>query len=140
MPELLDRHSQPCASSLLDLFRLPPTQVSIDNSYYQPIHLVHSCKAEGPWQLQISPSPHFFHMCKNYLVMTMKIVKNDNSVIKPVDGLVGPINLIAKTIFRQVSLFVFFVFLKQIAGKSYNQWSCGLRQWPQLCLSNVSTN
>lgn len=107
MPELIDKFSTPCASTLLDLFKVPPTQVSVDASYYQPIHLTNSCKSDGPWNFLIQPGPHYFHMNKNFLLVTLKITKADGTAPKDVDSdPVGPINMIAKTLFRQVKVTV----------------------------------
>src|ERR1700722_17946244 len=103
MPELVDKHSSVAASNLLSLFTVPPTQVSIDSSHYQAVHLTSAVKSDGPFCFIIPPGPYYFHMAKNYLLITMKITKADG--IKPaVADVVAPINLIGRCIFKQCRL------------------------------------
>ncbi len=64
----------------------------------------------NPYEFHIGPNPQFLHLAKNYLFIELKIVKEDSTnLIHPpaaqnVDPLVGPINLIGKTLIRQVKL------------------------------------
>ena len=81
MPELIDQSSATCGSSLLDLFSVPPTQVSLNTSYYQTIRLNNSCTPTGPWSFTLLPSPQYAHLYKNYLVIDVAITKEDGSAV-----------------------------------------------------------
>ena len=100
----------PGTKSELNLFNVPPTQVVVENSHWNEINLRNACTNTGPYEFHIGPNPQFLHLAKNYLFTELRIVKeNGNDLIHVaananVDPLVGPINLIGKTLIRQVKL------------------------------------
>src|SRR5689334_9135466 len=116
MAKILDQHSSPATTSLLDLFHVPPTQVAIDSSYWHKAHLANSCTNEGPWEFIVNADPHYLQLGKNYIFMKLQIVKEDGKTVpkfddmpndapsKGTDKRVGPINLIGKTLFKQVKV------------------------------------
>ena len=107
MAKLLDQNSLPSTKTELDLFSLPPTQVCIDNGYWHVAKLVNSCTNDGPYEFRIEADPHYLQLSKNYLYMQIKIVKGDNTNLVHTGAAadsVGPINLIGKTLIRQVKI------------------------------------
>ena len=118
MAKLIDHQSVPSNKSELDLFSLPPTQVSIENGFWHAARLLNTCTSSGPWQFHIQADPHYLQLNKNYVWMKLKITKGngDNlAVARPAAGgepavvgdhPVGPINLIGKTLFKQVKVHV----------------------------------
>jgi len=118
MAKLIDSGSVPSTKSELDLFQIPPTQVSVTKSQWREVQLKNPCTNAGPYEFHISPDPQMLHLNKNYLFTELKIVRaNDGDLvhgqqipagdgaIDPNDH-VGPINLIAKTFFRQVQVYI----------------------------------
>jgi ribonucleoside-diphosphate reductase beta chain len=104
MKEILDKNSSACGSGLLDLFSVPQTQVQIDSSFYQPIYATSAVKPDGPFGFIVPASPHYFHMKHNFLLITLKLTKADQT--KATAGDCAPIQLIAKTLFRQCKVIV----------------------------------
>ena len=116
MSKLIDHQSVASTKSELDLFSIPPTQVSIENGYWYAARLMNTCTSAGPWQFHVQADPHYVQLNKNYLYMRMKIINADGTnlaVAQPAHGdvpavaaahPVGPINLIGKTLFKQVKV------------------------------------
>lgn len=114
MSKLIDRVSVPSTKTELDLFQVPPTQVAVEQSRWKEVHLQNPCTNEGPYTFHISPDPQMIHLAKNYLFMQFRVVRGNNAALVvpvpvPVVGeadRVGPINLLAKTFFRQIKLYL----------------------------------
>lgn len=115
MSKLIDKVSVPSTKTELDLFQVPPTQVAVQQSRWKEVHLQNPCTNEGPYTFHISPDPQMMHLAKNYLFMQFRIRRGDNTalVAPGVEGVVpanidsvGPINLLGKTFFRQIKLFL----------------------------------
>jgi len=111
MAKLIDHQSVPSTKSELDLFSVPPTQVSVENGFWHAARLLNTCTSTGPWQFQIQADSHYVQLNKNYLYMKLKITKADGTDLQPPteangDHIVGPINLIGKTLFKQVKVHV----------------------------------
>ena len=115
MAKLLDHNSLPSTKTELDLFSIPPTQVSIESGYWHPVRLVNTCTSNGPWQFHLQSDPQYLQLAKNYLYMKLRILKSDgtNMIVDvpaangepAIEGdKVAPINLIAKTLFKQVKV------------------------------------
>src|SRR5437867_3392387 len=103
---LVDSLSVPSTKSELDLFTVPPTQVVIKKGYWDEIHPTNPVTNEGPYEFRIPPDPHLLQLSKNYLYMKLSITKTDGSALKADDALVAPINLIGKTFFKQVKMYL----------------------------------
>lgn len=99
MSSLLDKRSVPAGKSEVDLFSLPPTQVAIERGYWTEIFLKHSLTDNGPFEFHIPPDPSYIDLSKNYIFMEVSI---ENGT----DITVAPINLLGKTLFKQVKLFI----------------------------------
>lgn len=117
MAKLIDHNSLPSTKTELDLFSLPPTQIAIESGYWTPIRLVNTCTTNGPWQFYVQSNPQYLQLAKNYLWMKLRIVRGDNTnlaVAQAAEGnqpavvadQVGPINLIGKTLFKQVKISI----------------------------------
>jgi len=115
MAKLIDHNSIPSTKTELDLFSLPPTQVSIESGYWAPIRLVNNCTSSGPWQFYVQANPQYLQLSKNYLWVKLRILKGDGSRLtpdQPAEGVnpavtgdkVGPINIIGKTLFKQIKV------------------------------------
>jgi hypothetical protein len=101
MAKLVDQKSHPSSSSVLDLFSVPPTQVSFEQGYWQELQLANSCTNEGPYKFNVQSDPHYLHLARNYLWIQARIVKPKKAVITDADS-VGPINILGKTLIKQV--------------------------------------
>lgn len=110
MSKIIDSLSVPGTKTELSLFDIPPTQVAVENTRWNEINLRNACTNTGPYEFHIGPNPQFLHLAKNYLFIQLRITKEDGSVLihnqanPQVDPLTGPINLIGKTLIRQVKL------------------------------------
>lgn len=103
MAQLIDNLSQPSTVSVLDLFSVPSTQVAVEDGYWQEVHLVNTCTSAGPWTFIVQSDPHYLHLNRNYIYFKCKITSATGAAIAAGDK-VGPINLLGKTLFRQVKV------------------------------------
>ncbi len=101
MAQQLDGMSMPGAKSELDLFSLPPTQVSVDSGYWAEIRPSNPVSNSGPYDFKIEREPTMIDLNKNYMYMKFKVVKDDGANIDA-GADVSTINLLAKTFFKQV--------------------------------------
>jgi len=114
MSKLLDENSTPCTKSELDLFTVPSTQVAIRKSFWTEIQLQNPCTNDGPYEFKISPDMFMLDLSKNYIYFIARIVKNDGSACSITQtanaalqgDLVLPINLLGKTFFRQIKVYL----------------------------------
>jgi len=104
MTSLLDKRSQPAGKSEVELFSLPPTQVAIERGYWHEVFLKNSLTDSGPFEFHIPADPSYIDLSKNYIFLELSILKKDGT--KAEAGKVGPINLVGKTIFKQVKLYL----------------------------------
>ena len=110
MAKLIDSMSSSAIKTQLNLFDLPPTQVVVENTSWREIQLRNACNSQGPYEFHIAPDPQMLNLTKNYLVMEVKITKEDGSDLIHTQGdaredpLVGPIQMIGKTFFKQIKL------------------------------------
>ena len=113
---LVDHYSIIGSKTELALFSVPPTQVAVERGFNDEIQLANSCNSEGPWEFRIPPDINYIDARHNYIVVTLKIVKVDGSSITPAvpdvgeaaqpHDLIGPINCLGKTFFRNVRVFI----------------------------------
>ncbi len=109
MGKLVDTLSLPSTPSILDLYSVPPTQIALDRGYWHEAHLVNSCTSDGPWQFIIQSDPQYLHLNRNYIYIKLRIKKplaaQETGVLTDTD-LVAPINLLGKTLFKQVRVYL----------------------------------
>lgn len=107
---LVDSFSIPSTKSELDFFTVPPTQVVVKKGYWDEINPTNPVTNEGPYEFRIPPDPNYLQLNKNYLYMKLSILpkpepaRADGTV--PATPDIAPINLIGKTFFRQIKLFL----------------------------------
>ncbi len=111
--QLLDERSVPSGKSELELFSVPPTQVAIDSGFWFEVHPKNTLTTAGPYEFNITRDPLYIDLSRNYIYMKLKITKGDGTDIPPATGdgtdkdyPVAPINLISKTFFKQVKLYL----------------------------------
>ncbi len=111
--QILDEHSMLSGKSELELFSVPPTQVAIDSGYWFEVHPKNTLTSSGPYEFNITRDPLFVDLSRNYIYMKLKVTKDDGSKTAKAEGEgvakkfpVAPINLLAKTFFKQVKLYL----------------------------------
>ena len=81
MSKLIDMQSAPSTKNELDLFHVPPTQIAVEDSYWKEVQLTNGVSNEGPYEFHISPNPQMMQLSKNYLLMELKIMNDDDAVL-----------------------------------------------------------
>ncbi|XP_072171504.1 uncharacterized protein [Diadema setosum] len=100
---LVHENSCPCTTSALDLFTVPPTQLTVEDGYavdYHPIANIDS----GPIEFFVSGSgSEYIDLAKTYLQVKAKIVKSNGTDLAATDK-VAPVNLFMQALFSQVDI------------------------------------
>ena len=100
---LVHEKSCPCTTSALDLFTVPPTQLTVEDGYavdYHPIANIDS----GPIEFFVSGSgTEYIDLAKTYLQVKAKVVKADGTPLTATDK-VAPVNLFMQSLFSQVDV------------------------------------
>ena len=109
--ELLDATSVPYGKPELDIFTVPPTQVGVEDSFFTEVMPKASVTSSGPWEFKLDGSQFMTDLSKNYIFIRLQIVQgNGNNLPELDDGrnhpFVGPINLLGKTLFEQLKLYL----------------------------------
>ena len=105
MAKLVDAQSTLGTASVLDIYSVPPTQVSFEQGYWQELNLSNTCTSEGPWTFIVQSDPHYLHLARNYIYAKIQIKQASGAAM--IDNTkVAPINLIGKTLFNQVKVLV----------------------------------
>lgn len=107
---LIDNQSIPSTKSELDLFTVPPTQVVVKRGFWDEIQTMNPVTDEGPYKFRIPPDPHYTQLNKNYVYLQLKL-KKPPAIVDATGGAatipsVAPINLLGKTFFKQILLFM----------------------------------
>jgi len=116
MAQLIDSKSALSGKSELSLFSLPATQVAVEKSYWVEVQPQNGITDEGPYHFHMPPDSLYLDLNKNYIYMQLCIQHADGTNLvhgqqiadgnDPNDPAVAPINLLAKTFFRQVKIFL----------------------------------
>jgi hypothetical protein len=103
---LIDLSSIPSTKSELDLFTVPPTQVVVKRGFWEEIQPMNPVTNDGPYDFRIPPDPHYIQLNKNYIYIQFRIKKPP--IVAPATTVppIAPINLLGKTFFKQVKLFL----------------------------------
>jgi len=104
MAQMIDHTSHPSSKSEIDLFTVPSTQVAVEKGSWYNVHPVNTVTDIGPYEFHIPPDPHYLDLNNNYILVQFKILLANGQDIT--NEAVGPINLIGKTFFKQVKLFL----------------------------------
>jgi len=107
MLKLIDHNSEIGVRSETDLFSVPPTNVAVESGYWFPVYPTNTLMDSGPFEFRINADPSYIHLAKNYLQLKLKITCEDGSNLpNNAQNRVGPINLIGKTFFKQVKVYI----------------------------------
>jgi len=77
----------------------------IKRGEWAEINPINPVTNEGPYEFRIPPDPHMLQMGKNYIYMQLQITYPAPAPNAPAP-VIAPINLIGKTFFRQVKLYL----------------------------------
>lgn len=112
--------------SELDLFTVPSTQVAVENSTWEEINLMNALTHGGPYEFRLPADNKFLDLSSNLLIVKLRVVRRVAGAVAPLtwvaahdDPVTGAnvpevapreqvafINLIGKTFFNQVKLFL----------------------------------
>lgn len=111
---LLDEHSCECIKSELDLFSVPSTQTSVDESRYETVYPVGSLSTTtGPIEFRFNTGDKDYVDLQNtFLYIKCRILKNNDDTLKEPqqdaaitdDAFVYPINYFFATQFKNVEI------------------------------------
>lgn len=112
---LLDSSSHECAKSELDLFDVPPTQTSVENSFYRQFFPTTSLERGGPIEFQVKvPASSYLDLQQTILYLKCRIMKHNGDAIASVAAthadfpktLVAPISYFHATLFKNVEVYL----------------------------------
>ena len=101
MAKIIHENSMIAAKSEMDFFSVPPTQVSVKDGFWSAHNLEKSATDVGPYRIELPKDNYYYDLGKNYIQLTLKIVKPDGSSLGDTDK-VGSINLLGKTFFERI--------------------------------------
>ncbi|XP_046841851.1 uncharacterized protein F54H12.2-like [Xenia sp. Carnegie-2017] len=94
-----------CTKTELDLFSVPPTQVSLEKGHWIHHQPVSSVSENGPITFLSPGTEDYVDMSKITLVARAKVTKADGEDIDD-DTKVGPVNNFLQSMFKQVDVFL----------------------------------
>ncbi len=112
---LLDSNSCDCIKSELDLFSVPPTQTSIDQTQYKEYYPVSLTSSNAPIEFHVSSSDdEYLDLQQSFLHLSVSVRNADGSAIAahtttdaiPFEKVVFPINYFASTQFKNVEVLL----------------------------------
>ena len=101
---LIHQKSCKCTKSELDLFAVPPTQISVEHGYRVQKGLTAALTDQGPYEFAVSGAgDDYIDMFNTYLFVEAQIVNTDGSNLDP-DTDVVPVDLWMYSLFSDVSV------------------------------------
>ena len=97
--------SQECTKSELDLFSVPPTQVSLEKGLWIDHQPVSSVSNGGPITFLSPGTEDYVDLAKTILVVRAKVTKADGADLDPGEK-VGIVNNFLHSLFKQVDVFL----------------------------------
>ena len=97
--------SQECTKSELDLFSVPPTQVSLEKGHWVDHLPVSSVSDGGPITFLCPGTEDYVDLAKTILVVRAKVTKANGDDLGP-DEKVGIVNNFLHSLFKQVDVFL----------------------------------
>ena len=97
--------SQECTKSELDLFSVPPTQVSLEKGHWIDHQPVSSVSDGGPITFLSPGTEDYVDLSKTILVVRAKVTKADGANLDA-DEKVGVLNNFLHSLFKQVDVFL----------------------------------
>jgi hypothetical protein len=98
-------NSQECIKSELDLFSVPPTQVSLEKGYWMDHQPVSSVSDGGPITFLSPGTEDYIDLSKTLLVVRAKVTKASGEDLDA-DEKVGIVNNFLHSLFKQVDVFL----------------------------------
>ena len=97
--------SQECTKSELDLFSMPPTQVSLEKGHWIDHQPVSSVTDSGPITFLSPGTEDYVDLSKTILVVRAKVTKADGTNLDA-DEKVGVVNNFLHSLFKQVDVYL----------------------------------
>ena len=98
----LHEESAPGLKSEVDLFSVPPTQVTAEQGHWATIQLCNPVTDAGPYKFLIPRDNMMLDLNKNFLYIKMNLVSGSGAGLADDPPVVAPINYLAATFFKQV--------------------------------------
>ena len=92
-----------CTKSELELFEVPPTQITEEKGQWTEYHLVSNPADGGPLEFQVAGTDEYIDLSNSQLYVRAKITKADGTAIDD-DVDVGPVNNWLHSLFSQVDI------------------------------------
>ncbi|XP_028393189.1 uncharacterized protein F54H12.2-like [Dendronephthya gigantea] len=102
---LVHSKSQICTKKKLDLFDIPPTQVSLEKGHWIDHQPVSSVSDSGPITFVSTGTEDYVDLSKTILVVRAKVTKANGTNLDP-DAKVGVVNNFLHSLFKQVDVFL----------------------------------
>ena len=103
MAKIIHEGSMIATKPELDLFSIPPTQVTVKDGFWS-IHCLDKAASDvGPYKFELPKDDYYYDFSKNFLQIRLKLVDEQGTAMEPTDD-VAPINLLGKTFFQRVIL------------------------------------
>ena len=97
--------STECTKSELDLFSIPPTQVSLEKGHWIDHQPISSVTDNGPITFVSPGTEDYIDLSKTILVVRAKVTKADGADLDA-DEQVAPVNNFLHSLFKQVDVFL----------------------------------
>lgn len=102
----LNKYESICTSSELDIFSVPPTQVSIESGQIKVYRPISNISPDSTIEFQISNNgDEYIHPSYTMLQVFVKVIKNDGSNLTENDN-AAPINNWLHSMFSQVDIIL----------------------------------
>ena len=98
-------NSQECTKSELDLFSIPPTQISLERGLWVDHQPVSSVSDGGPITFLSTGTEDYVDLAKTILVVKAKVTKANGADLVA-DERVGVVNNFLHSLFKQVDVFL----------------------------------
>ena len=108
----LSNKSSTSLKSELEFFQVPPTQTCVVETIPVELQLTNALTHTGPYDFRVPADNLMLDVFHNELYMRVRVVDNLNAVLAAAGGppavhpAVGPINLLGKTFFNHIKLFI----------------------------------
>uniref|UniRef100_A0A183BJ97 ZP domain-containing protein n=1 Tax=Globodera pallida TaxID=36090 RepID=A0A183BJ97_GLOPA len=104
-----NEQSELAFNSAFNVFAVPPTNVSVNRSFFRELLPLSTISQEGPYLFRMFNDNLWSDMSRVYLFLELVIVKEDGAQRKPIDAddpLVAPIQCIGQTFVQQLKVEV----------------------------------
>lgn len=79
---LIDKKSEHATNTELDLFSVPPTTVTIEQSFWEVLNPINPITNYGPYEFLINGTDHYVDMASNFVELKIRITNADGSKIR----------------------------------------------------------